>query len=81
MRGRQAEPVWTAVATGKLPAQNGVRSAARYLVRGATAAVEVLPDYVFAQALARYGFFRTEALGPAAVTARTTSSASSALDR
>src|SRR6476661_6438957 len=47
LRPTQAEPVWTAVATGKLPASNGIRSAARYPVRGATAAVEVLPDYVF----------------------------------
>ena len=70
LRPTQAEPVWTTIATGKLPAHHGIRSAARYPVRGAAAAVEVLPDYVFAQALARYGFLRTEPLGPAAVTAR-----------
>ena len=35
LRPTQPEPVWTAVATGKLPAKNGVRSAARYPVRAA----------------------------------------------
>jgi len=51
------EAVWAAVATGKLPQKNGVRSAAIYQVAGAgNEAVELLPDYCFAHGLERFGF-------------------------
>ena len=60
LRPTQAEPVWTTVATGRRPQTSGVRSAARYRVRAAGPALDVLPDYMFAQALVRYGFLREE---------------------
>ena len=50
-----AEAVWTAVATGKLPQKNGVRSAGLYdLARGGEP-LQLLPDYCFAHALVRFG--------------------------
>jgi hypothetical protein len=53
----QAAPVWAAVATGKYPPKNGVRSAATYhLHDGAT--IELLPDHCFAHALVYTGFIR-----------------------
>jgi CheY-like chemotaxis protein len=60
LRPTQAEPVWTTVATGRMPQTSGVRSAARYRARAEGAALDVLPDYIFAQALVRYGFLREE---------------------
>jgi len=52
-----AEAVWSAVATGKLPQKNGVRSAAVYRIAGmGLDAVELLPDYCFAHGLERFGF-------------------------
>jgi type I phosphodiesterase/nucleotide pyrophosphatase len=52
-----AEAVWAAVATGKLPQKNGVRSAATYRIAGmGNEAVELLPDYCFAHGLERFGF-------------------------
>jgi Type I phosphodiesterase / nucleotide pyrophosphatase len=52
-----AEAVWSAVATGKLPQKNGVRSAAMYQIAGSDdEAVELLPDYCFAHGLERFGF-------------------------
>jgi hypothetical protein len=56
LRPTQAEPVWSAAATGRLPLQNGVRSSASYRAPGATSTLAVLPDYCFAQALVRFGF-------------------------
>jgi hypothetical protein len=67
LRPTQAEPIWTTVATGRLPQTSGVRSAARYRVRATGAALDVLPDYMFAQALVRYGFLREEPLLPDAI--------------
>ena len=55
LRPTQAEPVWSAIATGRLPMQNGVRSAVRYRMPGG-APISLLPDYCFAQALVRFGF-------------------------
>jgi hypothetical protein len=60
LKPTQAEPVWSAAATGKLPGRNGIRAAARYRVRPAGSALELLPDYCFAQALVRFGFLREE---------------------
>ena len=67
LRPTQAEPIWTTVATGRLPQTSGVRSAARYRVRANGAALDVLPDYMFAQALVRFGFLREEPLSPEAL--------------
>jgi predicted AlkP superfamily phosphohydrolase/phosphomutase len=51
-----AEAVWAAVATGKLPQKNGVRSAAIYEIAGGPGAIQLLPDYCFAYGLERFGF-------------------------
>ena len=59
LRPTQAEPVWTAIATGRYPIYNGVRSAAVYRAFGGTP-IHLLPDYCFAQALVSFGFL-TEA--------------------
>jgi hypothetical protein len=60
LRPTQAEPVWSAVATGRTPMQTGVRSSASYRVLGVTPAISLLPDYSFAQALVRFGFLWEE---------------------
>jgi predicted AlkP superfamily phosphohydrolase/phosphomutase len=48
--------VWAAVATGKLPQKNGVRSSAIYELAGGGGVVQLLPDYCFAHGLERFGF-------------------------
>jgi hypothetical protein len=61
LRPTQAEPVWTAAATGKTPPKNGARSEFVYRVSNAeTDPVDLLPDYCFAQALLYQGFVRAE---------------------
>ena len=70
LRPTQAEPVWTTVATGRRPQTSGVRSAARYRARTEGPALDVLPDYIFAQALVRYGFLREEPHVPDALAAK-----------
>ncbi|MCC7177216.1 MAG: alkaline phosphatase family protein [Acidobacteria bacterium] len=60
LRPTQAETVWSAVATGRGPMQNGVRSSASYRVLGVTPVISLLPDYCFAQALVRLGFLWEE---------------------
>ncbi len=60
LRPTQAETVWSAVATGRGPMQNGVRSSALYRVLGLTPPITLLPDYCFAQALVRFGFLWEE---------------------
>jgi hypothetical protein len=60
LKPTQAEPVWSAAATGRLPGANGVRAAARYRVRSGRSALDLLPDYCFSQALVRFGFLREE---------------------
>ncbi len=50
-----AETVWAAVATGKLPQKNGVRSAGIYQVAGGGGSLQLLPDYCFAHGLERFG--------------------------
>ncbi len=59
LRPTQAAPVWTAVATGRYPIYNGVRSAAVYRVVGGTP-IQLLPDYCFSQALVTFGFLSEE---------------------
>src|SRR5581483_4011089 len=51
-----AEAVWAAVATGKLPQKNGVRSAGEYDLPDRRGAVQLLPEYCFANGLVRLGF-------------------------
>jgi predicted AlkP superfamily phosphohydrolase/phosphomutase len=55
LRPTSADAVWAAVATGKLPQKNGVRSAALYAIAG-DGDIELLPDYCFAHGLQRFGF-------------------------
>ena len=61
LRPTQPGPVWTAVATGKLPWRNGVRSAATYRAVAGSAAADLLPDFCFAHALVSFGLL-TESL-------------------
>ncbi len=61
LRPTQAEPVWSAIATGRYPMYNGVRSAVVYRALGGTA-IELLPDYCFTQALVTFGFLTEEPL-------------------
>jgi hypothetical protein len=56
VRPTQPNPVWTTVATGKLPAKTGIRSNAVYRAWFGTAQIELLPDYCFAHGLVRFGF-------------------------
>jgi predicted AlkP superfamily phosphohydrolase/phosphomutase len=56
LRPTQPEPVWSAAATGRVPVANGVRASAVYRVREGDAALTLLPDYCFAQALVRFRF-------------------------
>jgi predicted AlkP superfamily phosphohydrolase/phosphomutase len=50
------EAVWAAVATGKLPQKNGVRSAGLYDLQGGGGSLQLLPDFCFAHGLVRFGF-------------------------
>jgi len=59
LRPTQAEPVWSAIATGRYPMYNGVRSAVIYRALGGTP-IQLLPDYCFAQALVTFGFITEE---------------------
>jgi hypothetical protein len=66
-----AEAVWAAVATGKLPQKNGVRSSAIYQLAGGGGAVQLLPDYCFAHGLERFGFLVEQAHTSATLRTRT----------
>jgi hypothetical protein len=59
LRPTQAEPVWSAIATGRYPMYNGVRSAVIYRALGGTP-IQLLPDYCLAQALVTFGFLTEE---------------------
>lgn len=63
------EAVWAAVATGKLPQKNGVRSPALYrLPRSpASEAVQLLPDFCFASGLVRFGILEEESRTSASI--------------
>jgi len=65
-----AEAVWTAVATGKLPQKNGVRSAGIYHLAQGGDPVQLLPDYCFAHALVRFGLVVEEPHTSAALRTR-----------
>jgi predicted AlkP superfamily phosphohydrolase/phosphomutase len=69
LRPTQAEPVWSAVATGRYPMYNGVRSSLIYRVLGGTP-IQLLPDYCYAQALVTLGFLREEAQTASHLSAR-----------
>ena len=57
LRPTQAEPVWSAIATGRYPMWNGVRSAVVYRALGLGGTpIQLLPDYCFTQALVTFGF-------------------------
>jgi hypothetical protein len=56
IRPTQPDPVWTTVATGKMPARTGVRSAGRYWVSAVSEPLELLPDSCFAHGLVHFGF-------------------------
>ncbi len=60
LRPTQPAPVWTAVATGKLPYRTTLYSAARYLVPGSSQRLDLLPDFCFAQSLFRFGLLSEE---------------------
>ena len=70
LRPTQAEPVWSAIMTGRLPDANGIRASALYRVREGDPVIELLPDYCFAQALVRFGFLIEEPHHPSALRAR-----------
>jgi hypothetical protein len=55
IRPTQPETVWSAAATGRAPAANGIRASALFRVRVHDPPLELLPDYCFAQALVRLG--------------------------
>jgi predicted AlkP superfamily phosphohydrolase/phosphomutase len=58
LRPTQPGPVWTAIATGKLPWRNGVRSAATYQGFLGGRHADLLPDFCFAHALVSFGLLR-----------------------
>jgi hypothetical protein len=60
LRPTQAEPVWSAAMTGKLPSVNGIRASALYRVRATDPGIELLPDYCFSQALVSFSFLFEE---------------------
>ena len=66
-----AEAVWAAVATGKLPQKNGVRSAGSYRVPLGGDPILLLPDYCFAHVLVRFGFLIEQSHTSATLRART----------
>jgi hypothetical protein len=56
LKPTQAAPVWAAVATGKYPPKNGIRSSFRRVESDDVHPVDLLPDYCFAQALVDLSF-------------------------
>jgi hypothetical protein len=70
LRPTQPAPVWTAVATGKLPYNTSVYSEARYVVPGSDQPLDLLPDFCFAHALVRLGLIEKEGRASDAVRAR-----------
>jgi len=66
-----APAVWAAVATGKLPQKNGVRSAGIYVPEGGDDSIRLLPDFCFANGVVRYGLLAELGHSSAAVRSRT----------
>ena len=65
-----AEAVWSAVATGKLPQKNGVRSAAVYRPAAGEDPITLLPDFCYSSGLLRFGILAEEPLSSGALRAR-----------
>jgi hypothetical protein len=59
-RPTQPEPAWASVMTGKWPVGHGVRGAALYRPYNGDTRLAILPDYLFSQALVRFGFLVAE---------------------
>jgi len=59
-RPTQPEPVWASIMTGMWPSRHAVRGSSRYRPFNGDAELEVLPDYMFSQALVRFGLFVEE---------------------
>jgi hypothetical protein len=59
-RPTQPEPVWASVMTGMWPSKHGVRGASRYRSFAGGPSLAVLPDYLFSQALLRFGLLIEE---------------------
>ena len=59
-RPTQPEPVWASVMTGMWPSEHGVRGSAQYRPFNGDAELDVLPDYLFSQALIRLGLLIEE---------------------
>jgi hypothetical protein len=66
-----AEAIWAAVATGKLPQKNQVRSAGLYLPAGGGDPIRLLPDFCFANGVVRFGLLTEQAHSSAAIRTRT----------
>ena len=66
-----AEAVWAAVATGKLPQKNGIRSAGSYRFPKGDDSILLLPDYCFSHVLVRFGFLIEQPHSSATLRART----------
>lgn len=71
LRPTQPAPVWAAVATGKLPFKNGIRSAATYGVGDGPERIELLPDFCFAHGMVHLGVLTEHSESTASITART----------
>ena len=65
-----AEAVWSAVATGKLPQKNGVRSAAVYRTASGDDPIRLLPDFCYSAGLMRFGVLAEEPLTSGSLRAR-----------
>ena len=59
-RPTQPEPVWASIMTGMWPSRHAVRGSSRYRPFNGDAELEVLPDYMFSQALVRFGLLVEE---------------------
>lgn len=66
-----ADAVWAAVATGKLPQKNGVRSAGSYRFPRGGDPILLLPDFCFSHVMVRFGFLIEQSHTSATVRART----------
>jgi len=70
VRPTAPEPVWTTIATGMYPTKTGIRSPARYFVRGDDRALALLPDHCFSHAMVHLGLIRREANSSSTVRSR-----------
>ena len=66
-----SDAVWAAVATGKLPQKNGVRSASIYQMPVGGGSIQLLPDFCYAYRLVRMGLLTEQAHSSATLRTRT----------